>query len=515
MIEVEVHQRLRAFLRDQGEPYWPHHLTMGRFVARALRLERSVLLQTGVPCFGYHGRYRLSYLLPALVWPGSVVVVASEVVQQRLLMVELPQLQEWVQSPKPIRAGDRWPGTDFQGILMTTPEVWLADRLTTGERFPRRIPTILDGVDDLEQWAFNQLTTCLLPGDWNDLVLAFPTCLDVIRDARVQLTKAIFHHPANPYECYLLDETEKDLLHGLYSQLCPPDRKSSSLLPPNWNRFYQQLQSENALPWATIVRSQGQFSLCCGPVEVASALAQIWPQQPVVLIGSALDAESDAPIYRQRVGLEDITCLKFVPDRQTEQIQLYLPDGLPMPNTSLFQSALMREIRILLSVSIAVQGITVLLVGDMPLKAQVGSQLAAEFGSRVQVEKTCLDDNGILVTGWEFWRQHQAVLPSPRLLIIATLPIPSLENPLVAGRVAYFKRLRQDWFRLYLLPAALSELQRAVAPVRDCQGVVALLDNRVIHRSYGAQVLTALSPLARINYVDASLFSQSDCSVVD
>jgi ATP-dependent DNA helicase DinG len=43
--------------------------------------------------------------------------------------------------------------------------------------------------------------------------------------------------------------------------------------------------------------------------------------------------------------------------------------------------------------------------------------------------------------------------------------------------------------------------------VREAQGVVALLDNRVNHRSYGQQILSSLSPLARINYVDASLFA--------
>jgi ATP-dependent DNA helicase DinG len=186
-----------------------------------------------------------------------------------------------------------------------------------------------------------------------------------------------------------------------------------------------------------------------------------------------------------------------------------------MPNTPQFQNALIPELRTLLGVSTTVQGLTVLLVNDVPLQAQVGSVLAAEFGSRVQVEKTCLDDNGILVTGWEFWQQHQAVLPAPHLLVIATLPIPSLEHPLVASRVAYYKKLRQDWFRLYLLPAALSELQRAIAPIRERQGVVALLDSRVIHRSYGTQVLTALSPLARINYLDSSLFTQPDCSILD
>ena len=90
---------------------------------------------------------------------------------------------------------------------------------------------------------------------------------------------------------------------------------------------------------------------------------------------------------------------------------------------------------------------------------------------------------------------------------MATLPIPSLEDPRVAGRVAYYKQHRQDWFRLYLLPTALRTLQTAIAPIRRHQGIVALFDNRVLHRSYGQQVLTAMSPYSRINYLDDSLFA--------
>jgi ATP-dependent DNA helicase DinG len=204
---------------------------------------------------------------------------------------------------------------------------------------------------------------------------------------------------------------------------------------------------------------------------------------------------------------------------------LYIPDRLPMPNTPQFQDALIQQIlailfRIgnwglgtrdwglgkILPNSSPIPGLVVILVGDTPLKAQVGAVLASEFGSRVQVEKTSLNENGILVTGWEFWRQYQSILPVPKLLAIATLPIPSLEDPLVAGRVAYYKKRRQDWFRLYLLPAALRELQRAIAPLRECQGIVALLDGRIHHRSYGQEVLASLSPSARINYLDPSWF---------
>ena len=72
----------------------------------------------------------------------------------------------------------------------------------------------------------------------------------------------------------------------------------------------------------------------------------------------------------------------------------------------------------------------------------------------------------------------------------------------MAARVKDYKQLRQDWFRLYLLPTALMALQRAIFPVRSARGLVALLDSRVIHRIYGTQVLAALAPYARLNYLD-------------
>jgi ATP-dependent DNA helicase DinG len=503
VIEVEVHQQLRAFLREQGEPYWPHHLTMARLVARALRLGRSALIQAGAPS-GYHGRYRLSYLMPLLLWQDSAVLVAPEAVLQRLLMVEVPRLRQWISTDKLIQTGDCWPNPEFQGLLLTTPQVWLTDRLYHQRRFPDGLLTVIDGVDDLEDWTRDLLTASLRSPDWDQLMQSLPEQADLIRDTRVQITRSVFQHPVNPYDRYLLERPAQAALELLYAALPP---SLNNLL--TWQQFKTQMLSPDQILWAEVARQQGQVALHCAPAEVTVPLQQVWQQQPVVLIGGALDLESDAAAFRQRLGLEDLTCVKFSPDRQHELIQLYLPDGLPMPNTPQFQPVLIQEIRaLLMATNTAQQGLTVLLIGDMPLKAQIGSILAGELGSRVQVEKTCLDDNGILVTGWEFWRHHQAVLPAPQLLVIATLPLPSLEDPLVAGRVAVYKHWRQDWFRLYLLPEALSELQRAIAPVRESQGVVALLDNRVNHRTYGQQVLAAMSPLARINYVDESLFRQ-------
>lgn len=524
MIEVQVHQQLRAFLREQGEPQWPHHLTLARLVARALRLGRSALIQAS-PSPNSRS-YRLSYLMPMLLWPERSILVAPEAIQHRLLSIELPRLKSWLPGaqplpPQPIQRGDRWPGTGFNGLLLTTPEVWLADRLHNQGRFPQGIPTLIDGADNLEQWAAECLTVTLTPRHWDDLLLWCPQQADLIRDTRVQLTHSLFRHPSNPYDCYLLDDEDRAPLTQLLTQLFATLGWN---LPEPWAAFYRHYQRDprywlqsldqsprlDSLLWATVARRQGQWTLHCRPIALAETLAPIWLQQPLVLLGEALDPDTEAPAYRQHLGLGELTCVRFSPDRQTGLIQLYLPGSLPLPNTPHFQAALLAELRRLLTLSATAPGFTTLLINDVPLKAQVAAILAAEFGSRVQVEQTCLEDNGILISGWDFWQQHQAVLPTPRLLVIATLPFPSLEHPLVAGRVEYHKQQRQDWFRSYLLPQCLGDLQRAIAPVRDTQGLVALLDLRVLHRSYGQQILNALSPAARLNYLDPSLFESAE-----
>lgn len=494
VIEAQVHQQLREFLRDCGDSSWPHHLTLARLVARALRLGRSALLQVG-GLSAYQGDYRVSYLVALLLWPGPAVLVVPSATQQRLLLGDLPRLQERLGLTKAIQVGSRWPDSDFTGLLITTPTAWLADRLGDTGAFPAGIPTLIDDADHLETWLEDLLTVTLTHGDWEELGLAYAQHRDLIRDTRVALTYAAFQHPPNPYHCHLLEEDDQDRLHHLHRILTTEGRAEA--MPLAWQRFWSAFADADHLRWFVTDRQSGHITLHCTPVDLSVYREQIWKPQPVVLVGASLDHEAKAEIFCQRFGLEDLTCLKFAPDRRNDLVHLYLPDHLPLPNTPQFQSRAHQEIRrLLVCAAPDYPGPTLILVNDLPLKGQLAAALAGEFGSRVQVEQIDIDENTILVSGWDFWHQNCHRLPRPTLLIMATLPLPSLEHPLVAGRVAFHKRRRQDWFRLYLFPTAMAEIQRAIAPLRANQGLVALLDTRVHYRSYGQQILESLSPSA-------------------
>ena len=456
MLEVEVHQRLRSLLQTEAIPPWPHHLTLARLVTRALRLGPSALMEVG-GLAGVQGQYRLGYLAAALLWPGAVVLVAPAEIQRRWLKVELPRLRTWLAVEKPLYR-EHWPPGVADGLLLLSPQRWLQE-LANPSSSLTQLPTVVDGLDDLEQWAEAALTQSRCPQAWDEWVWAQPHQAELIRETQLALTHSLLSHPPNPYEQWLLSETEQNWLQAVWPQSQP-----------------------RRVRWATLERSLAQFTLHCSPLWALAELANHWPQQPWVGLGMALGT----------IALPGVTRFRFAPHPRDEVLHLYAPAHLPPPNHPQFYQAVRQELHRLLPLA---TGLVVILVQEQPLQTQLTVALAAEFGSRVQRERTALEENGILVSGWEFWRTHQERLPSPSLLVIPLLPIPPREQPLVMARIEALRHEGRDWFREYLLPHTLAQLQRAVAPVRG--GRVALLDSRVCHRSYGAQILQSLEPVMR------------------
>ncbi|MGQ9837574.1 MAG: hypothetical protein ACUVRV_06330 [Cyanobacteriota bacterium] len=526
MIEVEVHQQLRQLLRHSPEVLWPHQLTMARMVARGLRLGRSALIQ--VPSGGQH---RLSYLLPALMWPTATFLCATASVQAQILGEEIPLLQRTLQLHKPVLQPDlqkdRWPASDFQGLLLVDPLDWLRARLFppsssrvsgTESLLTAGIPLIIDGAEDLEDWAYQALTITLQATDWQHLRQIFSAEAERISQVQVSLAIQLLRRPLS--RC-LLQADELFYLEQVLSLI----EHHSGWLPDPWAQLRQRILAPSEQPWiwwAETDRETGNFTLHSSPSAPQDWLAPIWKTQPVVIIGEALDLDCQAQTYRQRLGLPDLTPLRFLSGAEwsrsaaavradlveVESLQgfsLYLP-RLPLPNSPLFQHHLLQELKHLIS---QVNGFVVVLVSDQPLQAQVGTALAGEFGSRVRVNNVLPTGYGILVCDWHYWLQHKASLPCPVLLAIATLPFPSVEDPRVAGRVQHMQRTQQDWFRQYLLPVAAAQLQRAVAPLRQgsessefsgpLTRLVAILDSRIIARSYGVSLLKALGPSLRVN----------------
>lgn len=494
MIEVEVHQQLQNLLRQSPDMAWPHQLTMARMVARGLRLGRNALIQ--VPPGRHH---RLSYLLPALMWSGPTLLCVSPEIQQQILRDEIPWIQQTLDLHKPILACQQWPDPQFEGLVLMDPLDWLHHRLHHRDPFPAGIPVVMDGAEHLEGWARKVLTISLTAADWLTLQMAFPQHRPLIDQTHLQLSASLLRRPGHRLR---LHQDDLDRLRRLCQKI------GIHHLPHPWSQVLPHLDqghhpklqnptTQNLLWWAEVSHDSGHVSLQISPINLAATLETLWGSQPFVLVGESLDVERDAAPYRQRLGIPDLTTLQFWASTQPQDpLDLVIP-RLPIPNSPRFQPQVLPTLKHLICEQ---AGSVVILVSDRPLQGQIAAELAAEFGSRVQLNASYLRERGILIASWDYWLAHKDQLGIPRLLAMVTLPFPSTEDPEVAAHVEYLQQHHQDWFRTYLLPIAAATLQRAVAPLRqgsqDC--LVAILDNRIITRSYGSHLLEALGPTTRL-----------------
>lgn len=486
LLEAAVHQTLKDWRRQGPDLVWPHGLTLGRLVSRALRLRRSALIQTG--CLPEN--YSASYLLPCLLNQETIHLVAPESRLQGLLKTEIPTLLDWLERRGIENSGGK-------NLRLLSPQLWLEERLNLPSS--ERPLTLIEQVESLEQWLQDFFTLSWRSADWEELNALPPALAEALGAYRVRLAKALFARPANAYGCYVLSAEEES---SLWEHLASLEAYFRHL--PRLGQFWQARRryGENYLLWAAVNRELGQFSLQLAPVNLAPLAAPYW-RSPLILMGGILGPDKEAAAFRRTLGLGELLCLQFAPQRLGEAWRLYLPERLPAPNTPEFQETLLKELQRLLSLPKPQEATTVVLLDDAPLKTGLGSRLAAEFGSRVKVE-TSVPRGGALIASWDFWRDQQHRFPAPGLLIFATLPIPSLENPLVASRVNAHKRRHQDWFRDYLLPSALQAIQRVVLPLGEETKLLAILDSRVNSRSYGPQILALLEPYARLNDLDGA-----------
>lgn len=494
-----MHQQLRAYLRATGGSDWPHHLTLARLVTRTLHLRRNALMQiSGQAAYDY--RHTLSYLIPLLLLPGPAILVTTPATQDYLLHGQLPHLFEFFPIAKPVVTAQAWPDESFSGLLLMTQAEWLAALLAQEPEIPAAIPTVIDGLESLEATAQEVLTVKLTPADWQELTRYCPQARPMIQDVLLKLTHEVFQYPRNPYGCSLLSAVAIERLAHLLTGLLA---NYPVTLPLAWQKWLTMLHSpQQYCLLATPDPDHGQMTLQGFPLKLQDSLQALWPRQPLVFIGQQIELDPQAPLWRQRLGLAGLESLNlaFSPARAQETLSLYLPQRFPLPNTREFAPYLQAQLGSLLwqlqnqDSRPESPWFAVVIVDDLPLREQIAARLAASFGSQVRVEMPLKAARGILICRWRYWVTQSRNLPVPQTLLVVTLPIPSRENPPVAARIEFCKQQQRDWFRDYLWPECLARLTQIVAPIRRQKTLLALFDTRILHRSYGQDVLNLLSP---------------------
>ncbi len=473
MLEARAHKQLKDFLKRAELP-WPHNLTLSRLVARSLRRCDHTLIQLDIDSQEF---WWLGLLIPLCFESTGVVLILSERQRRRLLQVELSRLTASGLS-LPIWEGISPPPGD---------QLWLLDHSQFFEAFQMgdlqvRQLIFLDA-ELLSKRLRDAMAISIWPEDWELLIRAHPVVDSPLIQLHERLSRRLFALAPCVDAQVKMDSSQIVALQDLVCDL------GLSRLPVPWTDFLK-VESIDWASWAVLDYKMLNWVWHLQPLEPFSILQKLLVGQPVLFLTRSGHS------HNLLAELSALSCpidvnVSIGSPNLLEPIPIFAPHHQPLPNTEIYADHLLDHCRRLI---LGCSGLTIILLDDQQLLFQLTSQLAAEFGRRVVYETTAPEANGVICCHWLWWLRFQEQLSPPSQLIIALLPLASLESPLTSARVDALKNQGQDWFRKLLLPEALTVLSKAVEPVRQHHGRIAILDGRLRSRKWGAQVFHTLHP---------------------
>ncbi len=475
MLEARAHKQLKQVLQRNNSP-WSNHLTLSRLVARSLRRNDRTLIKLDPSSANF---WWIGLLFPLCLESFKSVMVVSDAQRHRLLNIELPRLQA-----EGFSLGC-WEGLDPPNGT----QLWLLSpfelAVVAKKGLLKTRQLIIPEADQFVSRLRDAMTIKILQKDWDSLIRANPTSQASCLFLYEKLARNLFTNASRADDIVMLDYAQILELQKLFN--CLND------LPYPWSLLVN-IDLKLWGVWAELDHKCLQWTCALQPLEPLQHFSELFKQPLIFLSQSGANPFLENEIAASEIKI-DVVAKLSEPSSQ-ESIDLFLPLRQPFPNTRIFKDHLVNQSRRLI---LGRAGITVVLLDDSQLRRQLATELAAEFGMRVVHEMTTLEPNGVVLCTWNWWLCNYFHLPLPDQIIIALLPLSSLQTPITASRVAAFKKQGRDWFRDFLLPEALSLLPPAVSPLRLNKGRLAILDGRIRGRSWGEQVLRELQPWTPLN----------------
>ncbi|MDX2093625.1 MAG: ATP-dependent DNA helicase [Kofleriaceae bacterium] len=374
-----------------------------------------------------------------------------------------------------------------------------ARRMTVG-----REPDVISAVERASIHLFALLRASLLKADDND-------------GGRMPLPAGLFDHPERQAAWFRLDSALEELARAAEAEAEPPpdeeDDRDAGARASLTGLARRAREARDAL--ATIaeqrqkshvywgeVRSTGTY-LTASPIDIADLMRkQIVRAGPTPVFTSAtLSAAGQLSYSRARLGLDDAEELLVAsPFDYARQAMLYVPRDLP-PVHDGFSVAAAERVHELLAIT---QGRAFLLFTSHRALREATTRLAKlPFPRLVQGEApraTLVDrfrstSNAVLLGTGSFWEGVDVPGDALSLVIIDKLPFAPHTDPLIAARMQLRAEAGEDPFAAIQLPAAAIALKQGFGRLirrRDDRGIVAILDGRIVTKTYGRVFLDTL-----------------------
>ena len=278
-------------------------------------------------------------------------------------------------------------------------------------------------------------------------------------------------------------------------------------------QWHKQAETDEFVRWIEVYSHALQLNAT--PLSIAEIFNKQLNASPRAWIftSATLSVKNDFSHYNNEMGLIDAqsTCWES-PFDFSNQALLYVPTGLPEPNSREYTEQLVKAALPVLQAS---QGRAFFLCTSLRAMQRTHELLqdafeAAQLDYPILVQgqgsrSDMLDNfrklgNAILIGSQSFWEGVDVRGEALSLVIIDKLPFAPPDDPVLSARIDKMNKEGRNAFMEYQLPRAVINLKQGAGRlIRDetDRGVLMICDPRIITKSYGKRIWQSLPPMRR------------------
>jgi ATP-dependent DNA helicase DinG len=277
--------------------------------------------------------------------------------------------------------------------------------------------------------------------------------------------------------------------------------------------WHSQDETDEFVRWVEVFSHALQLNAT--PLSIAEIFNKQLDASPRAWIftSATLSVKNDFSHYCHEMGLATAQSACWdSPFDFSEQSLLYVPTGLPEPNTRHYTESVVNAALPILRAS---QGRAFFLCTSLRAMQQIHELLLAAFeheqldyplllqgkSSRSDMlEKFRKMDNAVLIGSQSFWEGVDVKGDALSLVIIDKLPFAPPDDPVLSARIDKINKEGRNAFMEYQLPRTVINLKQGAGRlIRDenDRGVLMICDPRIITKSYGRRIWQSLPPMKR------------------